>query len=162
VVQSWDPSRPSSSSSTTVSQDTTGVPGAAGTDHDFGAALADNQIFKYTTGADDDYLFVGAPGDRSGAGSVTMLRLPSSGPVLRNAVALAGAGPAGARFGSAIGLSGDDRVLVGAPDAGGGRVFTYRLTSATSGAPVLGTSWGRSAGAGTGYGTSLAGPFVDV
>ena len=162
VVQYWDPREPGSSAM--ISQDTPGIPGAAGTDHDFGAALAENATYKYGDGADDDYLFVGAPGDRSGAGSVTMLRLPSAGPVPRNAAALPGAGPAGARFGSSIGLSGEDRVLVGAPGAGGGRVFAYRLTPATSGAPVLGTSWTRDSGAtpaGTDFGATLSGPFDD-
>ncbi len=159
VVQSWDPDRPSSS--TTVSQDTAGIPGVVGVDHAFGSALAYDAAFADAGGPDADDLFVGAPGDRSGVGSVTMLRLPSDGPLIGSAVSLPGADQAGGHLGTSVAVSGVYRVLVGAPGAGGGRVYSYRLAAGSSAAPILGTSWTRASGAGTGYGGTLSGPFVD-
>ena len=156
LVEYWDPSEPASA--TSVDQDAAGVPGDVGADHHFGTSLDVDDHSDFS----DVEVFVGAPGDRSGAGSVTLLRHVQDG-TFASASALPGPDRAGAHAGATLGSSGLYRELVGAPGTDGGRVSSYVLYPEVPGGPDLESSWTQSGGRETGQlGASLSGPELDA
>ncbi|MFC9278096.1 hypothetical protein [Streptomyces collinus] len=152
-----------------LGQDTPGVPGAAETGDAFGSSVflgdVDGDGFKD--------LAIGAPGEDSGTGSVTVLRGTASGLTTRSAASytqntagVPGTAEKGDRFGARVLLadhSGDHRaeLTVGGPgeNAGDGAVWSLRGTSAgptTTGALSFGPSATGLPTAGTPrYGTVL-------
>ncbi|GGY96288.1 hypothetical protein GCM10010300_45440 [Streptomyces olivaceoviridis] len=136
-----------------LGQDTPGVPGAAETGDAFGSSVFLGDV----DGDGFEDLATGAPGEDSGAGSVTLLRGTASGLTTRGAVSytqntagVPGAAEKGDRFGARVLLadhSGDRRaeLTVAGPgeNAGDGAVWSLRGASAgptTTGALSFGPS----------------------
>ncbi|MGW3462939.1 FG-GAP-like repeat-containing protein [Streptomyces olivaceoviridis] len=136
-----------------LGQDTPGVPGAAETGDAFGSSVFLGDV----DGDGFEDLAIGAPGEDSGAGSVTLLRGTASGLTTRGAVSytqntagVPGAAEKGDRFGARVLLadhSGDRRaeLTVAGPgeNAGDGAVWSLRGASAgptTAGALSFGPS----------------------
>jgi hypothetical protein len=108
-------------------------------------------------------LFVGAPGEDSGKGSVTALReeglpTPTDPDYTGSAGRLTNTSPHGAHFGAALATSGDHRVEVGVPDVSGGRVVTFLSPNGFGAPPAQVSSWTQVAGtpeSGDHYGAAI-------
>jgi hypothetical protein len=111
-------------------------------------------------------LFIGAPGDAAGAGSVSALRLVAGASgddpgFAGDAAAVPNVRPAGSHFGATVAASGDHGLVVGAPDDGGGHVTTFVSPLGFTAFPTEEASWVQIAGtpeAGDAYGGALAPP----
>lgn len=156
VVQYYDPGNVPVSQ--TLDQDTTGVPGSVGSNHRFGSALVHQE--EPTGSSTGGNLFVGAPGDRGGAGSVSALQL-GAGPLFTGAgESLPSPLPGGTHFGAALAAEGLHGLAVGAPSVHGGHVVTF-LSPDSPGSPAQQDSWQQGSGkpeAGDGYGWALCPP----
>lgn len=161
MVEYWNP-QDSASPAVALAQDTPGVPGDKAVGNRFGAALTEEAGDAFGS-TDLSTLFVGAPGESSGTGSVTALReagLPTSSSPDYTGLAgrLVNSGPVGAHFGATLASSGEHRVEVGAPAATGGRVATYLSPDGFATLPSLESSWVQVTGVpevGDGYGAAL-------
>ncbi|MEU6259540.1 hypothetical protein [Streptomyces sp. NPDC047043] len=146
----------------TVTQDTVGVPGTSETGDAFGSgvSLADVNGDGYAD------LAIGAPGEDSGTGAVTLLYGSASGlkttggkTFTQNTAGVPGSSEKGDRFGARVLLTGANGLTIAAPGENSGDGAVWSLPGATTGAA---TSFGPSAtGVSTAgspnYGSVLAG-----
>ncbi|MFF4257569.1 hypothetical protein ACFY1L_40920 [Streptomyces sp. NPDC001663] len=146
----------------TVTQDTTGVPGTAETGDAFGSgvSLADVNGDGYAD------LAIGAPGEDSGAGAVTLLYGSASGlktsggkTFTQNTAGVPGSSEKGDRFGARVLLTRATGLTIAAPGENSGDGAVWSLPSAsTTGAISFGPSaTGVPTASTPGYGSVLAG-----